>query len=76
MSQKRLDFLKDAFQKFEIRFDDNYSNAIIVNPNYDENIAVYDDEFEFIVYFSFQHRHIRSWTSIREEPNKCIQISS
>ena len=28
-----------------------------MNPNYDENITVYDDEYEFIVCFSFQHRH-------------------
>ena len=76
MSQKRLDFLKDAFQKFEIRFDDNYSNAIIVNPNYDENIAVYDDEFEFIVYFSFQHRHFEDEDDIVEWIRKIISGST
>ncbi len=67
-----MDFLKDAFQKFEIRFDDNYSNAIIVNPNYDENITVYDDEFEFTVCFSFQHRHFEDEDDIVEWIHKII----
>ena len=57
MSNHRPDFLHDAFQKFELRFADDYSNAIIINPNYDENITVYDDGYEFTVCFSFQHRH-------------------
>ncbi len=72
MSQKRLDFLKGAFQKFEIRFADDYSNAIIVNPNCNENITVYDDEFEFIVCFSFQHRHFEDEDDIVEWIRKII----
>ncbi|MDD6252043.1 MAG: hypothetical protein PUA85_05325, partial [Oscillospiraceae bacterium] len=57
MNKNRLTFLKDAFAGFELQFAEDYSNAVIVNPNYDENITVYDDEYEFIVCFSFQHRH-------------------
>ena len=57
MKKNRLTFLKYAFAGFELQFAEDYSNAVIVNPNYDENITVYDDEYEFIVCFSFQHRH-------------------
>lgn len=57
MTKNRLNFLEDAFSGFELQFADDYSNAMIVNPNYDENITVYVDEYEFTVRFSFQHRH-------------------
>jgi len=57
MSENRLIFMKDAFSEFELQFADDFSSAVIVNPNYDENITVYDDEYEFTVCFSFQHCH-------------------
>ena len=57
MIDHRLVFLNNAFSKFDLQFADNFSNAIICNPNYNENISVYDNEYEFIVCFSFQHRH-------------------
>ena len=38
MSNNRLIFLKGAFPGFELHFADDCSNAIIVNPNYNENI--------------------------------------
>lgn len=58
MSKNRLTFLKDAFPEFELQFSENDTKAVIVNPNYDENIIVYDDEYEFTVCFSFQHSHL------------------
>lgn len=57
MSKDRLVFLQDAFLGVEFKFTDDFSSAVIMNPNYDENITVYDEEFEYIVCFSFQHRH-------------------
>ncbi len=57
MSENRLVFLKNAFPELKLQFADDFSNAVIVNPNYDENITVYDDEYEYIVCFSFQHCH-------------------
>ena len=72
MSNNRLVFLKDAFYEFELQFADDYSNAIIVNPNYDENITVYDDEFEFTVCFSFQHRHFEDEDDIIEWIHRII----
>ena len=57
MTENKLSFLKESFPEFELQFSDNYSNAVIINPNWNENITVYDDEYEFVVCFSFQHRH-------------------
>ena len=57
MSKTRLDFLKYAFPSLELQFNEDYSEAVILNPNYDENITVYDDDFQFTVCFSFQHCH-------------------
>jgi len=58
MSKNKLVFLKDAFPGFKLHFADNFSNAVIVNPNYNENITVYDEGYEYIVCFSFQHCHL------------------
>lgn len=57
MIPQRLIFLKDAFPGFELQFIADDSCALIINPNYDANIIVYDDEFEFTVCFLFQHCH-------------------
>ena len=72
MSNNRLSFLKDAFPGFKLQFSDDYSNAMIVNPNHAENIIVYDDEFEFTVCFSFQHRHFEDEEDIIEWIGKII----
>lgn len=72
MSKNRLIFLKDAFPGFELQFADDYSTAVVVNPDYNENITVYDDEFEFIVCFSFQHRHFEEEDDIIEWIHKII----
>lgn len=72
MSNNRLVFLKDAFRGFEMQFAEDYSNAMIINPDYDENITVYDDESEFIVCFSFQHRHFENEDDIIEWIRKII----
>lgn len=72
MSNNRLLFLKDAFHGCKLQFADDYSNATIVNPDYDENITVYDDEFEFTVCFSFQHRHFEEENDIIEWIHKII----
>ena len=57
VSRSRLDFLSSVFDEFDLLFADDASNVTIQNPNYNENITIYDDEFEFTVCFSFQHRH-------------------
>ena len=57
MSKKRLEFLKDTFLGLDLQMADDEASMVILNPNYDENITVYDDEYEYIVCFSFQHRH-------------------
>lgn len=57
MSKKRLEFLKDTFLGLDLQMADDEASMVILNPNYDENITVYDDEYEYIVFFSFQHRH-------------------
>ncbi len=72
MSNNRLIFLKGAFPGFELHFANDCSNAMIVNPNYDENITVYDDEFEFTVCFSFHHRHFEDEDDIIEWIHKII----
>ena len=72
MSKKRLDFMKDAFRGFELKFAEDESNVVILNPNYDENITVYDDEYEFIACFSFQHRHFEDEEDIIEWIGKII----
>ena len=58
MVDNRLIFLKEAFSDFKLEFSDDFQNVVIFNPNYNENIIVYDDEFEFTVCFSFQHCHL------------------
>ncbi len=72
MSDNSLVFLKDALPGIKLQFADDYSTATIVNPNYDENITVYDDESEFIVCFSFQHRHFEDEADIIEWINEII----
>ena len=72
MSKKRLDFLKDAFRGLELQFAEDESNVVILNPNYDENITVYDDEYEFTACFSFQHRHFEDEDDIFEWIHKII----
>ena len=72
MSKKRLDFLKDAFRGFELQFAEDESNVVILNPNYDENITVYDDEYEFTACFSFQHCHFEDEEDIIEWIGKII----
>ena len=57
MNENRLFFLKNTFSQFELQFADDFSNVVIMNPNYNENITVYDDGYEFVACFSFQHRH-------------------
>ena len=76
MSKNRLVFLKDAFSEFELQFAEDDSYAVIVNANYDENITVYDDEFEFTVCFSFQHRHFEDEDDIIEWIRKIISGST
>ncbi len=73
MSKERLIFLKDTFSEFELQFADDYSNAVIVNPNWNENITVYDDEYEFRVCFSFQHRHFEDKEDVVEWICKVIE---
>ena len=66
MSENRLIFLKDAFPELELKFTDDFSGAEIVNPNYDENIVVRDDEVEFTVFFSFLHCHFEDEEDVIE----------
>lgn len=62
MSENKLSFLKSAFTEYKVEFSDDFTEAIIVNPNNDENITVYyyedDDFYPFCVCFSFQHCHL------------------
>ena len=57
MTNNKLVFLKKAFAEFEIQFSEDNMEATIVNPNYNEHIDVYDEEYQFTVCFSYQHRH-------------------
>ena len=66
MNENRLIFLKESFSGFELRFSDNFSKADIINPNWNENITVYDDEYEFTVCFSFQHCHFEDKENVIE----------
>ena len=66
MNENRLLFLKDVFPELELEVADDFSKATIINPNYNENITVYDDEFEFTVYFSFQHCHFKNEDEVIE----------
>ncbi len=66
MTENKLLFLKDSFPEFELQFSDDFSEAVILNPNYNENITVYDEGFEFIVCFSFQHRHLEDEEDVVE----------
>ena len=64
MGENKLEFLKTAFPGYQVRFSDDFSKAVIVNPLYEENITVYYEEgydFEpFIACFSFQHGHFET----------------
>ena len=64
MSKKRLEFLKDTFLGLDLQMADDEASMVILNPNYDENITVYDNEYEYIVCFSFQHRHFEDENDI------------
>lgn len=64
MSENRLFFLKNTFSQFELQFADDFSNVVIMNPNYNENITVYDDGYEFVACFSFQHRHFEDQNNL------------
>lgn len=66
MTENRLIFLRDTFSGFELQFSDDFSNAVILNPNYNENITVYDEGHEFIVCFSFQHCHLEDEEDVVE----------
>lgn len=66
MTENRLIFLKDTFSGFGLQFSDDFSKAVIFNPNYNENIIVYDEGFEFTVCFSFQHRHLEEEEAVVE----------
>ena len=66
MTENKLIFLKDTFIGFELQFSDDFSNAVIFNPNYNENITVYADGYEFIVCFSFQHCHLEDEEDVVE----------
>ena len=61
MADNKLAFIKSAFPEYVVQFLDHSTEAILVNPFYDENIKVYyyeDDDFSpFCVCFSFQHCH-------------------
>ena len=60
MKENRLMFLQGSFPNFELCFSNDFYKADIVNPNWDENITVYDEEYEFIVCFSYQHCHFEN----------------
>lgn len=66
MNENRLSFLKESFSGFELQFSDDFSHAVIINRNWHENITVYDEEYEFIVCFSFQHRHFKDEEDVVE----------
>ncbi len=72
MIENKLIFLKDSFPEFELQFSDDFTEAVILNPNYNENITVYDEGFEFTVYFSFQHRHLEDKEDVVEWVNEII----
>lgn len=38
MGENRLAFLKESFFGFDIHFSDDFSNAMIINPDWNENI--------------------------------------
>ena len=62
MIENNLAFLKDAFPEHQIQFSDDFTDATIFNPFYEENITVsYDEALSFDPFcacFSFQHRHL------------------
>lgn len=66
MTENRLLFLKENFYNFDVLFSEDFSNAEIVNPNWNESITVYDEEFEFTVCFSFQHCHFEDAEDVVE----------
>ena len=76
MTENRLSFLQDTFVELEIQFSDDFSNAVIVNPNYKENIIVYDEGYEYIVCFSFQHCHFEDTEDVVEWIHEIIAGST
>lgn len=76
MTENKLCFLKSAFPEYKVEFSDDFTEAILVNPNYDENITVYyyeDDDFSpFCVCFSFQHRHLIDEKNVIDWINQII----
>lgn len=72
MTENRLAFLKEAFRGYALQFSEDFSSAVILNPNYNENVFVYDEEFEYIVCFSFQHRHMEDEEELVEWINEVI----
>ncbi len=61
MKENKLAFFAHVYPMYKMRFSDDYSQVIIFNPFYDENITVFyyeEDEFTpFCACFSFLHTH-------------------
>ena len=76
MTDNKLIFLKSAFSEYDIQFSGDFTQAILVNPFYEENVTVYyydDDDFTpFCVCFSFQHCHLRDQEDVIEWINQII----
>lgn len=77
MKTDRFDFLVQQFSAYEMEFSQDGDWAEIINPFCCENIRVEyipDDDFTpYIVYFAFQHCHMRDEDSIVDYINDIIE---
>lgn len=77
MKIERFDFLKKQFSSYEMKFSEDGSTAEIVNPFGNENVRVEyipeDDFTPYIVFFAFQHCHMRDEEDIIDYVNSIIK---
>lgn len=76
MQIERFDFLRKEFSSYEMKFSEDGSTVEIVNPFGNENVRVAyvpeDDFTPYIVFFAFQHCHMRYEEEIIDYINNII----
>lgn len=76
MAENKFEFLKKAFPNDTVQISEDGLHAVILNPNYRENVNVYyykeDDYTPFVACFSFQHCHLTDEEDVIDWINEII----
>ena len=75
--ENRLEFIAANFSNYKVCFSEDKNLLEIFNPYGNENIKVeyvYDDEWtQYILYFAYQHRHMKDEEAIIKYINDIIE---